>query len=84
MPRADDAGHERALLGTERILGEELLTHSYVMVETVSLVRVAGGSDELRVHAYARHLTRLHPGRRLRGGGLRAHQLTAHAAAPKP
>jgi predicted nucleic acid-binding protein len=35
----DDAGHERALRGSERILGEELLTHTYVMVEIVSLVR---------------------------------------------
>ena len=35
----DDAGHERALRGSERILREELLTHSYVVVETVSLVR---------------------------------------------
>jgi uncharacterized protein len=33
-----DVGHERALRGSERILGEELLTHSYVVIETLSLV----------------------------------------------
>ena len=36
---ADDSGHERALRGSERILGEELVTHGYVVVEAVSLVR---------------------------------------------
>ena len=35
---AADVGHERALWGSERILGEELLTHSYVVIETLSLV----------------------------------------------
>jgi predicted nucleic acid-binding protein len=42
---AADAGHERAFRGSERILGEELLTHSYVMVETVSLVRRRLGAE---------------------------------------
>jgi len=42
---AADAGHERALRGSERILGEELLTHSYVMVEAVSLVRCRLGDE---------------------------------------
>ena len=41
----DDAGHERALRGSERILGEDLLTHSYVVVETVSLVRRRLGAE---------------------------------------
>lgn len=41
----DDAGHERAMRGSERILGEELLTHSYVIVETVSLVRRRLGAE---------------------------------------
>ena len=42
---AADADHERALRGSERILGEELLTHSYVMVEAVSLVRRRLGAE---------------------------------------
>ena len=42
---AADAGHERALLGSERILGEELLTHNYVVIETVSLVRRRLGAE---------------------------------------
>jgi predicted nucleic acid-binding protein len=42
---SDDAGHERALRGSEHILGEELLTHSYVLVETVSLVRRRLGAE---------------------------------------
>jgi predicted nucleic acid-binding protein len=42
---AADAGHERALRGSELILGEELLTHSYVMVEAVSLVRRRLGAE---------------------------------------
>jgi predicted nucleic acid-binding protein len=33
------------LRGSERVLGEELLTHSYVMVETVSLVRRRLGAE---------------------------------------
>lgn len=41
----DDAGHDRAVRGSERILGEEMLTHSYVMVETVSLVRRRLGAE---------------------------------------
>ena len=42
---SDDAGHARALRGSERILGEELLTHSYVVVEIVSLVRRRFGTE---------------------------------------
>lgn len=42
---AADVGHERALQGSERILGEELLTHSYVMVEAISLVRRRLGAE---------------------------------------
>jgi uncharacterized protein len=38
LDRADD-GHERARLGQQRVLGEQLVTHSYVVVETISLVR---------------------------------------------
>ena len=41
----DDACHERALRARDLLLGEELLTHSYVVVETVSLVRRRLGSD---------------------------------------
>ena len=41
----DDAGHDRALRGSERVLGEELVTHSYVVVETVSLVRRRLGAE---------------------------------------
>jgi predicted nucleic acid-binding protein len=41
----DDAGHDRALRGSGRILGEELVTHSYVVVETVSLVRRRLGAE---------------------------------------
>jgi predicted nucleic acid-binding protein len=36
---AGDSNHERALRATESLLGEELVTHSYVVVELVSLVR---------------------------------------------
>jgi predicted nucleic acid-binding protein len=35
----DDANHEWAVRATERLLGQELVTHSYVVVELVSLVR---------------------------------------------
>lgn len=38
LDRADD-GHERACRGQEVVLGEQLVTHSYVIVETISLVR---------------------------------------------
>jgi predicted nucleic acid-binding protein len=34
-----DSNHERALRATARLLGEELVTHSYVVVEVLSLVR---------------------------------------------
>lgn len=34
-----DTGHTRALRGQANLLGEELITHSFVVVETVSLVR---------------------------------------------
>ena len=36
---ASDANHERAVLATQHLLGEELVTHSYVVVELVSLAR---------------------------------------------
>ena len=42
---AGDANHERALRATERLLGEELVTHSYVVVELVSLVRRRLGAE---------------------------------------
>ena len=34
-----DSNHARAMRPTESLLGEELATHSYVVVELVSLVR---------------------------------------------
>jgi predicted nucleic acid-binding protein len=42
---AGDSNHERALRTTARLLGEELVTHSYVVVELVSLVRRRLGAD---------------------------------------
>ena len=36
---ADDARHEDAARAADRLLGEELVTHGYVVVELVSLVR---------------------------------------------
>jgi uncharacterized protein len=42
---AGDSNHERALRATESLLGEELVTHSYVVVELVSLVRRRLGAD---------------------------------------
>jgi predicted nucleic acid-binding protein len=42
---AGDSNHERALRATARLLGEELATHSYVVVELVSLVRRRLGAD---------------------------------------
>jgi predicted nucleic acid-binding protein len=42
---AADAAHERALRGSERILGEDLLTHSYVVVEVVALVSRRLGAE---------------------------------------
>ena len=42
---AGDSNHERALRATARLLGEELVTHSYVVVELVSLVRRRLGAD---------------------------------------
>ena len=34
-----DAGHGRAVRGQEAVAGDELVTHAYVVVETISLVR---------------------------------------------
>lgn len=42
---AGDSNHERALRATDSLLGEELVTHSYVVVELVSLVRRCLGAD---------------------------------------
>jgi len=42
---AGDSNHERALRATARLLGEELVTHSYVVVELLSLVRRRLGPD---------------------------------------
>jgi predicted nucleic acid-binding protein len=42
---AGDSNHERALRATDRLLGEDLVTHSYVVVELVSLVRRRLGAD---------------------------------------
>jgi predicted nucleic acid-binding protein len=42
---AGDSNHARALRATESLLGEELVTHSYVVVELVSLVRRRLGAD---------------------------------------
>jgi predicted nucleic acid-binding protein len=36
---AGDSNHERAVRAAEHLLGEELVTHGYVVVELVSLVR---------------------------------------------
>jgi predicted nucleic acid-binding protein len=36
---ASDSNHQRALGGSGGLLGEQLVTHSYVVVELVSLVR---------------------------------------------
>ncbi len=36
---ASDESHARILAATERLLGEELVTHAFVVVESVSLVR---------------------------------------------
>ncbi len=38
VDRADD-GHLRAVRGQEAVLGEELVTHSFVVVETIAIVR---------------------------------------------
>lgn len=42
---AGDANHPRAVLAAELLLGEELVTHSYVVEELVSLVRRRLGAD---------------------------------------
>jgi predicted nucleic acid-binding protein len=42
---ADDSNHERAFGTTARLLGRELVTHSYVVVELASLVRRRLGAD---------------------------------------
>ena len=42
---AGDSNHEHAIRATERLLGEDLVTHSYVVVELVSLVRRRLGAD---------------------------------------
>jgi predicted nucleic acid-binding protein len=42
---AGDSNHERALRATARLLGKELVTHSYVVVELVLLVRRRLGAD---------------------------------------
>ena len=38
LDRADD-GHGRAVRGQTSLVGEELVTHSYVVVEVISIVR---------------------------------------------
>ena len=40
-----DEGHARAVRGQAAVAGEELLTHGYVVVETVSIVRRRLGAD---------------------------------------
>ena len=42
---AGDSNHEQAVRASERLLGEELVTHGYVVVELVSLVRRRLGPD---------------------------------------
>ena len=42
---AGASNHERALRATARLLGEDLVTHSYVVVELVSLVRRRLGAE---------------------------------------
>ena len=42
---AGDSNHERALRAAERLLGDELVTHSYVVVELASLVRRRLGAE---------------------------------------
>jgi uncharacterized protein len=42
---AADSNHERAIGAAERLLGEELVTHSFVVVELVSLVRRRLGAE---------------------------------------
>ena len=44
LDRADEA-HARAVRGQAAVTGEELLTHAYVVVETLSLVRRRLGAD---------------------------------------
>ena len=53
---ADDSNHERAFRASARLLGEELVTHSYVVVELVSLVR-----RRLGAHAAARLIDEVLP-----------------------
>lgn len=38
IDRSDD-GHPRAVRGRDQVLSEDLVTHSYVITEVVSLVR---------------------------------------------
>lgn len=40
-----DAGHTRALRGRDHMVGEELVTHAYVVAELLSLVRRRLGSE---------------------------------------
>ena len=44
LDRADD-GHARAVRGQQAVLGEELVTHAYVVVETISIVRRRLGAE---------------------------------------
>ena len=54
---AGDSSHGRVTASTQHLLGEELVTHSYVVVETVSLVRRRLGSG-----AAARFIDEVLPG----------------------
>ncbi len=40
-----DVGHDRAIRASERLIGNDLVTHSYVLAETISLVRRRLGPD---------------------------------------
>ncbi len=44
LDRSDDA-HAQALRARDRLIGDDLVTHSYVLAETISLVRRRLGPD---------------------------------------
>jgi uncharacterized protein len=73
-----DEGHARALLGKERVEGQELVTHSFVVAETVSLVRRRLGAE-----ATARFIDEFLPALRIIDvdAELRTRATTAYRAA---
>ena len=71
LDRADE-GHPRAMRGQAVIAGEELVTHEYVVIETVSIVhrRLGSGAAARLIDDFLPALTVVDVGEQLRNRAL--------------